>query len=92
MVRETPELFERIVKPYIAAFPPKRVQWYNSNMVVLTVVADAVQGVRYLVRKVRGRQNSVQRYIRRLWLCHPTRHEVGPHYHLISIPRRNRPL
>ncbi|KAI0077616.1 scavenger mRNA decapping enzyme [Panus rudis PR-1116 ss-1] len=27
LVRETPELFERIVKPYIAAFPPSRVQW-----------------------------------------------------------------
>lgn len=29
MVRETPELFERIVEPYIAAFPPKRIQWYS---------------------------------------------------------------
>lgn len=30
MVRETPELFKTIVKPYIAAFPPARVQWvYN---------------------------------------------------------------
>ncbi|KAK7683088.1 hypothetical protein QCA50_013761 [Cerrena zonata] len=27
IVRETPELFEQIVKPYIAAFPPKRIQW-----------------------------------------------------------------
>ncbi|CAL1709284.1 unnamed protein product [Somion occarium] len=30
LVRETPEIFERIVKPYIAAFPPTRIQWvYN---------------------------------------------------------------
>ncbi|PCH41810.1 scavenger mRNA decapping enzyme [Wolfiporia cocos MD-104 SS10] len=27
MVRETPALYERIVKPYIAAFPPARTQW-----------------------------------------------------------------
>lgn len=27
MIRETPELYERIVKPYIQAFPPSRTQW-----------------------------------------------------------------
>jgi len=30
MVRETPELFNRVVKPYISALPPARIQWvYN---------------------------------------------------------------
>lgn len=28
IVHETPALYERIVKPYIAAFPPSRTQWY----------------------------------------------------------------
>ncbi|TCD68153.1 hypothetical protein EIP91_011431 [Steccherinum ochraceum] len=27
MVQETPELYERIVKPYISAFPTSRIQW-----------------------------------------------------------------
>ena len=27
MVRETPELYERIVKPYIMTFPAARTQW-----------------------------------------------------------------
>jgi len=30
MFRETPELYERIVKPYIAAFPPSRIQWVKD--------------------------------------------------------------
>ncbi|KAF8636040.1 hypothetical protein AX15_000197 [Amanita polypyramis BW_CC] len=30
MVRETPELYERIIKPYIAAFPPSRAQWVEN--------------------------------------------------------------
>lgn len=30
LVRETPELFEIIVKPYILNFPPKRTQWYDT--------------------------------------------------------------
>ena len=28
IVHETPELYDRIVKPYIAAFPPSRTKWY----------------------------------------------------------------
>lgn len=27
MVRETPELYRRIVQPYIASFPKSRTQW-----------------------------------------------------------------
>lgn len=30
IVHETPELYERIVKPYITAFPPSRTQWHVS--------------------------------------------------------------
>ncbi|RDB14766.1 m7GpppX diphosphatase [Hypsizygus marmoreus] len=30
MVRETPELYERIVKPYISAFPSARTQWVEN--------------------------------------------------------------
>ncbi|KAF5348544.1 hypothetical protein D9756_009582 [Leucocoprinus leucothites] len=30
IVRETPELYERIVKPYIDAFPPSRTQWAEN--------------------------------------------------------------
>ncbi|KAF9465355.1 scavenger mRNA decapping enzyme [Collybia nuda] len=30
MVRETPELYERIVKPYISAFPSERTQWVEN--------------------------------------------------------------
>lgn len=28
MIQETPELYERIVRPFIMAIPPSRVQWY----------------------------------------------------------------
>lgn len=28
MVRETPELYESIVKPYIQSFPKERLQWH----------------------------------------------------------------
>ena len=28
MVRETPELYEQVVKPYIAGLPASRLQWY----------------------------------------------------------------
>ena len=28
MVREAPDLYREIVKPYIEAFPPSRTQWY----------------------------------------------------------------
>jgi len=31
MVRETPDLFESVVKPYILAFPPSRTQWYVAK-------------------------------------------------------------
>lgn len=31
MVHETPELYERIVKPYIASFPTDRTQWLVSS-------------------------------------------------------------
>jgi len=30
MVHETPELYEQIVKPYIASFPPSRTQWVED--------------------------------------------------------------
>ncbi|KDQ60309.1 hypothetical protein JAAARDRAFT_67869 [Jaapia argillacea MUCL 33604] len=30
VVNETPELYERIVKPYIAAFPPSRTRWVTD--------------------------------------------------------------
>ncbi|KAK2459681.1 hypothetical protein APHAL10511_008326 [Amanita phalloides] len=30
MVQETPELYEQIVKPYIASFPPSRTQWVEA--------------------------------------------------------------
>lgn len=30
MVRETPELYNQVVKPYIAAFPPSRIQWVEN--------------------------------------------------------------
>ncbi|KAI0764831.1 scavenger mRNA decapping enzyme [Fomes fomentarius] len=30
IVHETPELYERIVKPYITAFPPSRTQWVEN--------------------------------------------------------------
>ncbi|CDO73905.1 hypothetical protein BN946_scf185016.g62 [Trametes cinnabarina] len=30
IVHETPQLFQRIVKPYIAAFPPSRTQWVEN--------------------------------------------------------------
>ncbi|GJE86757.1 scavenger mRNA decapping enzyme [Phanerochaete sordida] len=30
MVRETPELYRRIVKPYVEAFPPSRTQWVDD--------------------------------------------------------------
>lgn len=31
MVRETPELYARIVAPYIAAFPPSRTEWFAPD-------------------------------------------------------------
>ncbi|EAU86307.2 mRNA decapping enzyme [Coprinopsis cinerea okayama7 len=30
MVRETPELYESVVKPYVAEFPPSRTQWVEN--------------------------------------------------------------
>ncbi|KZV89808.1 scavenger mRNA decapping enzyme [Exidia glandulosa HHB12029] len=30
LVRETPELYERIVRPYIDAFPPSRIEWVQN--------------------------------------------------------------
>ncbi|KAI0795654.1 scavenger mRNA decapping enzyme [Abortiporus biennis] len=30
MFRETPEIYERVVKPYIAAIPPSRIQWVHD--------------------------------------------------------------
>lgn len=27
MIQETPELYQRVVKPYIDSFPPSRIQW-----------------------------------------------------------------
>ncbi|KIK26397.1 hypothetical protein PISMIDRAFT_676236 [Pisolithus microcarpus 441] len=30
MVHETPELYEKVVKPYIEAFPPSRTQWVRN--------------------------------------------------------------
>ncbi|GLB38749.1 putative scavenger mRNA decapping enzyme (DcpS) N-terminal [Lyophyllum shimeji] len=36
MVRETPELYERIVKPYIAAFPPSRTEWVENILLGLS--------------------------------------------------------
>jgi m7GpppX diphosphatase len=30
IVRETPALYQRIIKPYIDAFPPSRTQWFVS--------------------------------------------------------------
>ena len=31
MVHETPALYERVVRPYITAFPPSRTQWYVES-------------------------------------------------------------
>jgi len=36
MVRETPDLYERIVKPYIAAFPATRTQWAENILLGLS--------------------------------------------------------
>ena len=36
MVRETPELYQRVVKPYIDAFPPSRTQWYAYHASSIT--------------------------------------------------------
>lgn len=30
MIHETPELYEKVVKPYIAAFPPSRTKWVDE--------------------------------------------------------------
>lgn len=30
MVRETPEIYERVVEPYIASFPPSRTKWVDE--------------------------------------------------------------
>ncbi|KAL5511752.1 hypothetical protein ACEPAH_4970 [Sanghuangporus vaninii] len=38
MVRETPELYEKIVKPFIQAFPPSRTHWVEN---ILTGVSEA---------------------------------------------------
>ncbi|KAI0777504.1 scavenger mRNA decapping enzyme [Trametes elegans] len=38
IVHETPDLFERIVKPYISAFPPSRTQWVDD---ILTGASEA---------------------------------------------------
>ncbi|KAI0353412.1 scavenger mRNA decapping enzyme [Trametes cingulata] len=38
IVHETPDLFERIVKPYISAFPPSRTQWVEN---ILNGVSEA---------------------------------------------------
>jgi m7GpppX diphosphatase len=38
MIRETPELYDRIVKPYVAAFPLSRTQWVAN---ILTGVSEA---------------------------------------------------
>ena len=34
MVHETPELFKRIVSPYIDAFPLSRTQWYAVQILI----------------------------------------------------------
>ena len=34
MVHETPELFKRIVSPYIDAFPPSRTQWCVAQILI----------------------------------------------------------
>ncbi|KAF9561794.1 mRNA decapping enzyme [Agrocybe pediades] len=36
LVHETPELYEKIVKPYIAAFPPSRTQWVENILTGLS--------------------------------------------------------
>ncbi|KAI8986786.1 scavenger mRNA decapping enzyme [Trametes punicea] len=38
VVHETPDLFERIVRPYISAFPPSRTQWVEN---ILNGVSEA---------------------------------------------------
>ena len=35
MVTETPELYERVVKPYIAGFPAARTKWSVPILVIL---------------------------------------------------------
>ncbi|KAF8994468.1 HIT-like domain-containing protein [Cyathus striatus] len=37
IVRESPELYEKIVKPYILAFPPSRTQWVEN---ILTGISE----------------------------------------------------
>ncbi|EJD05719.1 scavenger mRNA decapping enzyme [Fomitiporia mediterranea MF3/22] len=38
MVQETPELYEKIVKPFVQAFPPSRTQWVEN---ILTGISEA---------------------------------------------------
>jgi hypothetical protein len=54
MVRETPELYEQVVKPYIAALPASRLQWCFQAMALMPrksfslIQADSVpQGVQH---------------------------------------------
>ena len=64
MVRETPELYESIVKPYIQAFPPSRTQWsafsYVSNPRQLRRSIELV-GLRISLQALRRRRRC---YIR----------------------------
>lgn len=43
MVRETPEIYHRIVRPYIDAFPPARTQWSVPPVLPSSVVTPPPQ-------------------------------------------------
>ena len=53
MVRETPELYESIVKPYITAFPASRTQWYVYFHFISMVEAE------YLLHRVENILNGI---------------------------------
>lgn len=90
MVHETPELYKRIVLPYIEAFPASRTQWYEFFLNSLLHSQTLQQGRRHLIWKVRSREDSPSCSLTRIWLRDPPRHEMGPHHHPLTLPRRDR--
>lgn len=44
MVNETPEVFEKVVVPYIESFDPSRLEWYVLVDQILRVLAEAGGG------------------------------------------------
>ena len=59
IVRETPALYERIVRPYIDAFPATRTQWFVSEPIqVLPIQVTILQDKRYPLGSVGGREST----------------------------------